>query len=323
MNERPDVHSIARALDAHAEAVAIALLGEPSIRGRLDLRFGRKGSLAVVVHGERRGLWHDHSADEGGDMIKLIRRELGGDTREACEWARRFLGDPGSWRPARTAPILRDTPQRWSERADQIWRSAMPLLGTLAERYLRARIGEAWSSIRETIAEADALRFLPARGDRTAAMVARITDAKSGEPMSLHFTRLRADGGGKADDGKPAKLLLSGHAKAGGVVRLIADENVTLGLGIAEGIETALSVIASGWAPVWAAVDAGNIAAFPALPGIEALTVFCDRDEAGMRAASACAARWRAAGREASIVAPGAEGDDWNDAAKRAAEGGR
>ncbi len=308
-----EIGDLARRLNENAEAVAVALLGEPTIRGRLDLRFGRKGSLAVVVHGDRRGLWHDHSADQGGDMLKLIRRKLGGDLRAACEWGRRVLGDPGSWRPARAAPILRDAPLRWSDRADAIWRASSPLIGSLAERYLGHRLGAAWPVIRETVAEADALRFMPARGDRTAAMVAKVTDAKSGEPLTLHFTRLAPDGSGKAQDGRPAKLLLSGHAKIGGVVRLVADADVTTGLGIAEGIETALAVLGSGWSPVWACVDAGNVSAFTVLSGIEALTVFADHDDAGLRAASTAAQRWRDAGREAAIAVPPKVSSDWCD----------
>ncbi len=307
-----EIGDLARRLNENAEAVTVALLGDPTIRGRIDLRFGRKGSLAVVVHGDRRGLWRDHSADQGGDMLKLIRRELGGDWRAACEWARRFLGDPSSWRPVRAAPVVRDVPLRWSERAESIWRSADPLLGTLADRYLENRLGESWPSIRETVAEADALRFMPARGERAPSMVARVTDAKTKEPLTLHFTRLAPDGS-KVQDGRPAKLLLSGHAKIGGVVRLVADANVTTGLGIAEGIETALAVLGSGWSPMWACVDAGNVSAFPVLSGIEALTVFADHDEAGLRAANAVAKRWRDAGRDAAIAAPPTVSSDWCD----------
>ncbi|MDE3037095.1 MAG: toprim domain-containing protein [Pseudomonadota bacterium] len=90
-----------------------------------------------------------------------------------------------------------------------------------------------------------------------------------------------------------------------------------LGLGIAEGIEDALTVMASGWRPVWAAVDAGNIASFPVLPGIECLTIFADHDKAGLEAARRCAERWQAAGRDVRIVSPNAAGEDWADVAKR------
>lgn len=109
--------------------------------------------------------------------------------------------------------------------------------------------------------------------------------------------------------------MMAGHA---GVIRLSPDVEVTGGLGLAEGIETALSVVQGfGWRPVWAAASAGAIARFPVLPSIEALTIFADPDGAGLRAAEECAGRWRAAGREARTVAPPA--GDWNDVHRRVA----
>ena len=50
-----------------------------------------------------------------------------------------------------------------------------------------------------------------------------------------------------------------------GVIRLTPNEEVTHGLGISEGIEDGLSVLLSGWSPVWAAASAGGIKTFPVL----------------------------------------------------------
>jgi putative DNA primase/helicase len=99
-------------------------------------------------------------------------------------------------------------------------------------------------------------------------MLARVTDAFTAEPMSLHFTRLNPDSTKSVD---VPKRLLAGHRKAGGVIRLWPDECVTRGLGIGEGIETCLAA-AHGFTPIWCTVDAGNMAAFPVLAGIDALT---------------------------------------------------
>ena len=60
----------------------------------------------------------------------------------------------------------------------------------------------------------------------------------------------------------------------------------------------------AGLRPVWACGGAGTLATLPVLGGIEALTIAADRDTPGMRAAEACAERWRPAGREVSIVPP-------------------
>jgi hypothetical protein len=109
------------------------------------------------------------------------------------------------------------------------------------------------------------------------------------------------------------RLLLKGHRKAGGVIRLSPDDAVTAGLGIAEGLETALTALAAGWGPVWCCIDAGNVGAFPVVAGIGSLTVFADHDPAGRAAADKVAKTWTAAGREARIVLPPRPGDDLND----------
>ena len=50
--------------------------------------------------------------------------------------------------------------------------------------------------------------------------------------------------------------------------------------------------LARGFTPVWATIDAGNLAAFPYLWPIESLTVAVDHDPPGIRAFEALARRW-------------------------------
>jgi hypothetical protein len=94
-------------------------------------------------------------------------------------------------------------------------------------------------------------------------------------------------------------------------------DSVTMGLVLAEGVETAISLYMAELRPVWATAGAGNLSVFPVLPGIEAITIAADNGEPGRQAADACAERWRSAGREALIVAPTSRGD-WADARKPA-----
>ncbi len=151
------------------------------------------------------------------------------------------------------------------------------------------------------------------------ALVALVTDAATGRPMTLHRTWLAPDGGSKAPVDKP-RLLMKGHDKAGGMVRLFPDDEVTSGLAIAEGLETALTA-AAGFTPIWAALDAANLAAFPVLDGIDCLTILADHDRpnrqtgkrAGIEAAEACAKRWLDAGREVRVWRSPVEGQDFND----------
>ncbi len=134
------------------------------------------------------------------------------------------------------------------------------------------------------------------------ALVARITDAVTGEALSLHRTWINPNGT-KADV-DPPRLLLGGHRKQGGVIRLWPDEAITSGLAVAEGVETALCV---AWAfqPVWSCVDAGNLAKLAVLPGIDALVIGADNDSAGLSAAEECARRWVTAGASVRVAVPG------------------
>lgn len=197
-------------------------------------------------------------------------------------------------------------PLEWSTRAEAIWRKTQSLCGTLGETYLQFR-GCA-------LPPRDShLRFLPPDDRHPPSLCAAVTDVRTAKPISLHRTRLAADGRGKAGTDCD-KLLLAGHRKRNGCIRLWPDEAVTSGIALAEGIETALAA-AHLFAPIWSTIDAGNLSQFPLLDGIECLTVFADHDDAGLRAARECAVRWRDAGREVRVRMPMIAGRDAADEA--------
>jgi hypothetical protein len=137
-------------------------------------------------------------------------------------------------------------------------------------------------------------------------MVGRVTEFVTNDPLTLHFTSLLPDGSAYT-----SKRLLADHQKTGGVIRLWPDDAVTMGLGLGEGIETALT-LALGYTPVWAAVDSGNLGSLPVVGGIESLVLAEDGDDAGRKACSQLARRWREAGREVVII-HSADGEDLND----------
>ena len=87
-------------------------------------------------------------------------------------------------------------------------------------------------------------------------------------------------------------------------------------LGVAEGIETALS-LAHAFEPVWSVIDAGNLAALPVLGGVECLLIAADNDLAGIKAANECALRWNKEGVEVRITQQ--PQNDLNDALLEAA----
>ena len=72
------------------EPVALKLLGEPSRRTTSgEWRYGRKGSLAIHVAGDRAGTWRDHEADAGGGVLDLLEHVEGINRAEALDWLRR------------------------------------------------------------------------------------------------------------------------------------------------------------------------------------------------------------------------------------------
>lgn len=245
------------------------------------------------------------------DTALSIRLEPDGSMVWHCHRLCGFDGSsraPGSIKPRRAAqqaPQHARRPPGLSDYARQLWQATKPVFGACAD-YLAARVC--------VLPPADGhLRCLPMLrhpgGHVGPALVALITDIATGMPLSLHRTWVRPDG--TKADATPPRLLLKDHPIAGGVIRLWPDETVTHGLGIAEGIETALS-LAHGITPVWACIDAGHLAAFPVLGGISELVIAADNDPAGRDAAERCARRWESCA-TVRVIAADAAGCDLND----------
>jgi hypothetical protein len=269
----------------------------------------RDRSLAVFIDPSSPDLFRTHS--------------FAGDDFRACrDYVKARLG-VGIPTPSATGCRNADTLHQVSgfphqkpsdSRALEIWSAAVPIHGTIAETYLANR----------NIMSNDALRFHPRCPFRledgsTAflpAMVGLFRDIVTDKPAGIHRTAIRPEGSRKADIpglGNPKKML--GPAKGAGI-KLSPDDEVLEGLGICKGIETGLSIVGAGWRPIWALGSAGAVAAFPLLAGVESLTIFADRDLAGIKAARECQGRWLEAGRECRILAPPVDGHDWNDEAR-------
>lgn len=177
----------------------------------------------------------------------------------------------------------------------RLWHSAIPIHGTPVSAYLASR-GLSY--------EGAAIRFRP----ECCSMVALITDAITGEPIGVHRTRLHGDGKPVLRNDGTKTRLIYGRATCG-CIRLY-DLEAPFGLGIAEGIETALAV---PFRPVWACISASIMTGLPVIPHVESLTVFADHDRAGIEAANAVGERWHAAGKEVTLMAPPVPGSDFAD----------
>jgi hypothetical protein len=192
------------------------------------------------------------------------------------------------------------------EAANQLWSQAVEAANTVVETYLASRrcVTGDWDAV---------IRFhpyCPFGHVRAPAMMALVQNVLTGEPQGVHRTALSDDGKSKRamPAGVAAKMML-GVARGGAVILGQAEPH----LGIAEGIETALSAEELFGIPVWALLSASGIANFPVIPGVTRLTIFADHDEAGLKAAAVCARRYLKAGIKGEIHTPPKSGDDWND----------
>lgn len=130
----------------------------------------------------------------------------------------------------------------------------------------------------------------------------------SGHISTYHVTYL--DGGRKADVPNPKKVLKTLRPMNGGAIRLT---DVFTHMGIAEGIETALSIIKITRMPCWAAFSADAMAKFQPPEGIESVTVYadndCDKEYTGQVAAYTLASNLKRKGYGADVIVPPYYGD--------------
>jgi hypothetical protein len=301
--------------------------------GGRELRFRRKGSLAVVIDGAKAGQWYDHEAGLGGDLINLIERAHGITFRGAVVYAEQFIGSADTLAttrsPAACERSTEDDSKRNQRYARNLWREAGPIDGTLAARYLE------WRHILEPALEAGdgVLRFHPncpfGKRLRHPCLLALRRDIHTNEPRAIQRIALTerlmsaiqrttfaqfTEAGGKID-----RRTLG--PKTGTTIKLSSDEIVTQGLTVGEGLETVLAGMVKCFGPAWALGDAGNVEHFPVLGGIETLTILVDNDAdgCGQRAALECSARWTGAGREVLRAVLNQTGHDFNDLLVRGA----
>ncbi len=298
--------------EAKASADIVRIIGETLAlrrqgRGYVGLcPFHTEGTPSFTVF--EAGHFHCFGCNAHGDVFDWLTSQR----RMSFPEAKAYLGAGGSGvhaapvQPAKKRHRSRDSASH-ALQSRRIWADALDPRHSIVVDYLHSRGVE--------LPQEPVIRFhaqCPCGSAKLPAMIALLTDPVTGEPTGgIHRTFLARDGSGKADIERP-KMALGPW----GVVRLYEPE--TVGLGIAEGIETALSVAQRiGWGPVWATCGTSGMAKFPVL--IECtLHVFVDRDDkgcAGLKAAEECTMRWADAGRETFIHEP-PDGLDWAEAAR-------
>jgi len=256
--------------------------------------------------------YHCFGCGASGDHLDWLKQQKGLSTHQAIEYLRDLAG--------RSAPISYQTkrdPEETRKFALSIWNDARPIKGTLAEAYLTSR------HIDITGLPTAALRFhsrcIFGRGNYQPCLIALFRDPITDRPTGIHRILVALN------NQKVERKMLG--PVGGSVIKLWPDENVTYGLVIGEGVETVLAAATSIeyrgtlLRPAWAAGSKDNLARFPILNGINALTVLVDHDanSEGQKASSQCIWRWRRAGREALGLIPQQVDTDFNDLVRRRA----
>jgi putative DNA primase/helicase len=235
---------------------------------------------------EGKGTWICNQCGSG-DGAELVKRVKGVEYKEAARMIEGAAGKAGvrqSWAPKIAT----------RDELNQLWKRAQPITpNSLVGRYLTHRCGFIPNS-----------NVLKENGNEMLAIVSgHNTDDRNG--VTLHRTMI---GFGNVVQWR---RLMPGKLPDNVAIRL---SSFTSRLGIAEGIETALSASVLFNVPVWAAISAPLLKKWRPPEGVEKVIIFGDNDEnyTGQEAAYSLA-RSLSNDVEVEVKIPSIPGWDWND----------
>ena len=263
----------------------------------------KKHGPCPICQGKDRFRWDDQNGLGGyicnqcgaGDGFDLVKGATGRQFKEIATEIAAVLGKSEEFRQ-KQAETEEESQRRYLKR---LWdASDRQVEGDLVGVYLKKRVGRLWAS--------NALRL---NREKTA-MVAKIISHED-RAVNLHLTFLTSEGE-KADVAIPKKVM-PGKLPDGCAIRLgVAAPR----MGVAEGIETAISASILFGIPVWACVN-GNLLAKWIPPAIaKQVTVFGDNDASFTGQARSYALANRLAVQfklDVDVKIPTVAGLDWND----------
>lgn len=254
----------------------------------------RSPSLSVTL-GRTAILFHCFAGCSNEEVIAALGRR-GVRARELFDGGGTLLAD---FRPRQDGP---------NRNARRVWAVSAPLRDSLAERYLLGRgVREFSPELRfdnqTPLGPRDRVRFLPA-------MIAAVrTDLGV---IAVHRSFLDPEGSGLARFQQPRRALGS---LGTGAVRLAPPRDGVLGL--AEGIETALSAMQLFQIPCWATLGNERFGLVTIPEGVRELHLFLDHDAGGDLAEARARAAYERENRRFVLRRPDKIGFDWNDVLQR------
>jgi len=250
----------------------------------------RTPSLSVSL-GRQAILFHCFAGCDQQSVLSAL-------AREGFEAPALFSGSATTNEPESTST------RKPSAVALRIWRDAQPLRASPAKAYLESR---------GILAASPALRFHPrtplgpkGRARFLPAMIAAVSLDEG--PIAIHRTFLSTEASGKAAFEKPKRAL---GALGEAAVRLFAP--VSGKLGLAEGVESAMSAYALTGTPVWATLGNERFGLVSVPESVTELHLFVDHDAGGELAASRGLAAYARDGRTIHVRKPSSRDTDWND----------
>jgi putative DNA primase/helicase len=189
--------------------------------------------------------------------------------------------------------------------ARDLWAQSRPATGSIAETYLWSRL---LTIPVPTVIHVIGRQRHRESGGEWPAMICRVDHVEHGH-TACHLTYLNGLDPAVPPHLDPRKRCI-GPIKGAAVQLAPAAPR----LAVAEGIETALSVMLAGEIPAWAALSANGIAELILPEIVTDVVIAADPDPPGLIGARRAGRRWLAEGRNVVIVTPGrGVGVDFND----------
>ena len=235
---------------------------------------GKKGSGGLRVH-DKSGHGDWICTCSNGTGFKLLMEMTGLPFSDIAKQIYEIIGNKPS--KPQSKPKLSGIPKK-------IANTSKPIIGTWSEYYLKSRgiINMPTMSVHHC----DSVPYFNEKGEKVnnyEAMVATVTDSQTLEILQQHITYL--DGSNKIY--RKVRNITDVDYKIP-VIRLMDAEKT---LGIAEGIETALSAHDMYDVACWSVINSGFMKRFRAPKGVTKLYIFADNDRSltGHAAAFECA----------------------------------
>jgi phage/plasmid primase-like uncharacterized protein len=215
-----------------------------------------------------------------------------------------------------------------SEKVSRVWERCLPLGSDAVSPMRSYLINRKLIFRRRVIMESNSLRFDPAMPyydedgkevGKHPAIVCAIRNSK-GDLITLHRIYLTPTGK-KAKVPSPKKMMPvpDGLTVTGAAIQLGQPHEGVLG--VAEGVETALSAYCASYFPVWATVSATLMESFVPPEGVHTVIIWADKDRSltGEKSANVLKERLENVGIKVIVCFPPvpipsrAKGVDWND----------